>query len=181
MAEQKRRRGKWARAEHFTKAANGEYVYTGKHFHFTDEKWSYRGTMAVRWILAAVVLAVAVAGGCIPAPGMGGCFYVILPYVGTLLGAVSLMWAVCRMTYWGNPLREYVHQATVRQIPLRGLITGILALCTLVGEIVFLLLEGRGEAGVFCTFLLISFQILIILCILLWRFLEKGWSWTVSP
>lgn len=176
--EKNRRRGRRAYLEDFHKTANGEYVYTGAYYTYQGETMTWRQSMAVRLGLSVGAVALAVLGGMIPAPGMGGCFYVLLPYVCALISSVSVVWAAARMAHWGDPLREYVYQKTVAVLPLRCLLTAVFSAVTLVGAAVYLLLRGDDGAGPACTILFFALQAGVLGCALGLRWLEHRQKWS---
>lgn len=72
---------------------------------------------AAVWGMAAILTVAVAAGGCIPAPGMQNCFYVLLPYLGEFLGAASVIWALAKLgTDWGT-VREYNYKKSVAVLP----------------------------------------------------------------
>ncbi|MDO4331105.1 MAG: hypothetical protein Q4C58_00265 [Eubacteriales bacterium] len=178
MAEEKKKRGRAAKVEHIARDSAGKYVYQGGFYKYTGEgKLTGRQAKAVFLGLSAAAAAAAVACGCFDVPGMKNCFYVLLPYAGSLLGSVSVLWAVCRILYWGNPLREYVYHATVLKIPGRGLLTAAFTACTLAGEICFLLRNGTGDAGVLKTALFFLLQAGVLAAALTLRSLALVPAW----
>lgn len=177
MAGEKNRRGRRAYLEQFQKTASGDYVYTGPSYTYVEEGMTFRRSMAVRCALAGGAAALAVLGGFLPAPGMGGCPYVLLPYVAALLSAVSIAWAAVRMAWWGSPLREYVYQKTAAALPLRCALSAAFALATLLGSAIYLVLNGDDGAGAWCTILFLSLQIGVSACSLGLRRFEHGQKW----
>jgi hypothetical protein len=90
--------------------------------------------------------AVAVAG-CVPAHGMEGSFYVLLPYVASLLSVFLILWLMVRLTAGGDPLRDYVYKATVGKYAARSALAMICAGCAGAGECAYLLLHGFESYG----------------------------------
>lgn len=179
MAEgKKKRRGRRAYLEDFQRTASGDYVYTGPSYTCSEERMSYRRSMAVRWALSGGGAVMAVLGGTIPAPGMSNCPYVLLPYVGALLSAVSVVWAVARMAYWGNPLREYVYEKTAAALPVRCALTAAFAIVILLGLTVYLLVNGDDGVKTWCTILFFALQIGVLGCSVGLRKFERAQNWS---
>lgn len=178
MTKEKKKRGRAARVEHIGRDASGKYVYQGGFYAYQKGgKRTFGQAMSLLLALSGAAVIAAVACGCFTAPGMKNCFYVLLPYAGGLLGSVSLLWAVCRIIYWGDPLREYVYNATVLKISARGIITAAFTACTLAGEVCFLAQRGTEGAGVGKTILFICLQSLILADALVLRRLVSGLPW----
>lgn len=159
MAEKKRKRGWAAKAEQFTEKSKGEYEYTGAYVAPAqgDEK-SWKRWAFVRLVLALLAVAAQVVCGCIPAAGMEGKFYVLLPYCGSLIGACCLLWTSWRLVLWKAPLREYVYLSTVKKLPRRCLFALVFAGLSLVGELICLLIGKSVSAGIAASVLFLFLQ-----------------------
>lgn len=145
MAKGKKRRGRRAYLEDFQKTASGEYVYTGTLHHYPDGgRFSRAQALARLWAAAAAMAALALLGGFLPAAGMQNTFYVILPWAAGLVSVGSVVWLMCRLTAGGNPLRDYVHAATVGRFGVRGGAVTACAALTAAGELLCLALQGAG-------------------------------------
>ena len=81
MAEEKKRRGRRAHLNDFYRDVSGNYIYTGTCYVCTAAPQERTALLRRLWLLAAVMVVSVVTGGCIPAPGMGGSFYLLLPYM----------------------------------------------------------------------------------------------------
>lgn len=143
MAERKRRRRSYL--EDFHETASGDYVYTGPTHPFQGTAQERRRALAALWGCAAPALACLVAAGCVPAAGLGGCPYVLLPYTAALLAGISVAWLMGRLTAGGESLRDYVYKATVGRFRVRGTLAAALCALTLAGEGLYLALNGAGE------------------------------------
>lgn len=145
MAEEKRKRGRRTYLNDFQQTAGGDYVYTGALHPFAGSAGERKRAVAALWLLAAGMAAAAVAAGCVPAAGMQDCAYVLLPCAGSVVGAGSVVWLMCRLTAGGDPLRDYVYRATVKQMKPRGALTMAFSAASLLGDGVFLALHGAGD------------------------------------
>lgn len=179
MAEKKRKRwNRYSKASQFTPGAGGELAYIGRYFTFQETEISYRGSMRRRIALVAGSSVAALVCGFMPVPALNNTWYVLLPYMLTVLAVVSQVWAVCRMAYWGNPLREYIYDATVRQLPLRIMLSMVLSMCTLCGQICYLVLHGLQEGRNFSNFAFLALFIVVFVCSMVWRRMEIRWKWS---
>lgn len=180
MAEKKRKRwNRYSKASQFAPGAGGELAYTGRYFTFQETEVSYRESMRRRIALAAISAVAVLACGCMPVPALTNTWYVLLPYMLTAIAVVSQVWAVCRMSYWGNPLREYVYDTTAKQLPLRTMLAMILSMCTLCGQICHLVLHGLQEKYYIYDFAFLALFIVIFVCSMAWRRMEIRWKWSV--
>lgn len=182
MPETKKKKRR-AYLDSFRKNEEGRYDYTGNVYYFagndieennaegndfagnSPERNGFRGNgEALRpclmklWLLGAVLLGCLIAAGCISVPGMDNCFYVLLPYAAALMAGISVLWALGRMTAGGNPLKEYVYQASVEKLPERAVMTVFFAAAAAAGEAVYICLHGaEGKPAGFCVFMLLNF------------------------
>lgn len=178
MAEKKK--GRRAYLEAFKKDEKGEYIYTGKLYAFdeTHMKWK---TAAIRLgAVWAVLMAAMIVNGCIPAPGMADCFYVLLPYAAQVVAAASLGTALFSMISAGNPLREYQYEAAVKKIPLRAQLSAAFAGVNMLGEIIYLEQNSiENAAGMAGLFLILEASACV--CALWMYKFSKNWFLQISP
>lgn len=145
MAE-KKRLGRRAYLNNFKKSGKGEYVYEGAHYRFVgEERERMRLTSTLAWLSAALV-ALLLAEGCLPVPGLSRTAYVLLPYVAELAGAVSACIAAWRLRTAEFPLRDYVYESSVEKLSFRSGVAAAGGAAALVGETVYLFLAGSGGA-----------------------------------
>ena len=121
MAGEKKRQGRRAHLNDFYRDVAGNYVYTGTCYVCRAADGERAALLRRLWLLTAVMAAAVVAGGCISAPGMSRCFYVLLPYAAEVGLTGSVVWAMTRWQAREYPMREYVYKATVRALPGRCL------------------------------------------------------------
>lgn len=140
------RRKRRAYLDQFTKNAAGEYIYEGGHYTFQDTGKSRKRALTELWLLVGGGTAMVLAGGCIPAPGVGSCPYVLVPYVAALIASFSCVWSLGQLTAGGDPMREYVYHDSVEKLPGRALATAVCALLALAGECLYLGLHGGSLA-----------------------------------
>ena len=147
MAEEKKRRGRRAHLNDFYRDVSGNYIYTGTCYVCTAAPQERTARLRRLWLLAAVMVVSVVTGGCIPAPGMGGSFYLLLPYMAEVGLTGSIVWAMTRWQAREYPMRAYVYKATVKALPGRCMAEAVLAGAGAAAEVVYLLLSGAGGHG----------------------------------
>lgn len=161
MAEKKKHR-RHGELDYFVKDEQGRYRYAGACY-AAAHKGGHRAP-AILLLLGAGAAASAAGAGFLPAPGMEGCLYVLLPYVAGLAGAVSVLWGAVRLLAGGDPLREYVYDATAGRLPRRTLVAAGTAGAAVLGEILYLLLRGgwSGSAAAFLALELCSLTLSLL-------------------
>lgn len=100
MEEEKKRKRK-AYLDSFQKDNNGKYVYKGDMYVFQPQERELRREMARLWGLALVMISAQIIAGCVDAPGTGRSFYVLIPYMISLIAGISVCWGLGRMTEGG--------------------------------------------------------------------------------
>lgn len=178
MAEEKKKKKRKRRAylDSFQMGDDGKYAYKGAQYAFVPKEKGLRRVLAELWSLGALLMAAVVAAGCVTAPGMDECFYLILPYTAEFVASVSVCWGLGRLTAGGDPLREYIYKATVEQIPLRSAFAAICAAAVLLAEFVYLIRSGTDGKTAGCIVFLALQGAALGLALLLRRRI-KGAEW----
>ena len=107
MGEQHKKHNRREHLNDFHLNVAGEYVYDGALYACQNDDAKQRRSKRAVWGMAAILTVAVAAGGCIPAPGMQNCFYVLLPYLGEFLGAASVIWALAKLGTDWSTVREY--------------------------------------------------------------------------
>lgn len=157
--DNKKRRGSRAYLNDFERDLTGRYHYRGKLYHYQGTLPRQRA-LAMLWGCGGASLVLLLAAGCLDGPGLGRCFYVLLPYVAAFVAGVTVCWALGRITAGGDPLREYVYESAAAKLfgrsRVAALFSGITALMCLLHmvlngviwqRIVFLLLSVAATGG----------------------------------
>ena len=175
MAEEKKRQGRRAHLNDFYRDVSGNYVYTGACYVCTAPQ---ERTALLRrlWLLTAVMAAAVLVGGCISAPGMSRCFYVLLPYAAEVGLTGSVVWAMTRWQAREYPMREYVYKATVRALPGRCLAEAVLAGAGIIAETMYLILSGSGGRGALAAAYL-ALKVVTLVAALFARQLVRRSAW----
>ncbi len=175
--DEPKRKGRRAYLNDFKKNENGEYIYQGTLYSCQEQGEGRRRTLMMQLVLCAAVLAVKVAAGCIPAPGMEGSIYVLLPYAAGLIAIVSVLWGMCRLLGGGEPLREYIYEATVPKLPLRMALAAGCAGLAIAGELIQVILCGAEEKlGYMFLFFLLEACVLAATLVLRQKFRRLIWK-----
>lgn len=138
----KTKRNRRAYLNDFKKNSEGTYEYQGQIYVWEASPGTCRKE---RIILGTAGLAAAVCillAGCLSAPGMMNCVYVILPYTVSFVCGFSTLWGLARLLKTGQELRAYVYEATVIQVPRRASGTILGAAVTILNECIYLFLHG---------------------------------------
>lgn len=180
MEKKRRKRGENSYLNDFHPNLAGEYIYSGTLYACALDETAQRGMRRSLAALAAVQLAAVIASGSIPAPGMQNSFYVILPFLGELIAAVSTAWAVFKLGSDWNAVREYIYERTVPALPRRALAAAILAFLGILCEGIHLALAGHG-GRLFYAVLYFIFKVLSILCALTIRRTMLHTNWAKVP
>ena len=177
MAKKRGKRGENSYLNDFHPNLAGEYIYDGALYACQSDPDTQKKSRRRLWGCTALLLLAALLSGSIPAPGMQNCFYVILPFLGELIAAVSVVWAVVKLGRDWSAVREYVYERTVPALPGRALTAAILAFLGILCESVHLALAGHG-GKLFYAVLYLVLKVLSILCALTMRraMLRTNWS-----
>ena len=168
MAESRsNKKGRRAYLDDFQTTVSGEMIYCGAYYVYQGRTEARKGFLLKVTAASAVAAVFSVLSGCVPAPGTLNCFYVLLPLLGRILSAVSLIWAAIRLLAGGEELREYVYSATMEVFPMRTALSIGFSGLSILGELLFLLLYGtEGKLPGLLLFLLAQGIVLLssLLC-----------------
>ena len=150
------RKNKHSKLEYFQRNAAGEYIYTGKHMAYVSKGKSRKRLLTELWGLGIGGGIFLLAGGFLPIESFRGCFYVLLPYIVALVAAFSCLWTISELTGGGEPMRQYVHDATVLKLPGRAMIAAVAAVLCILGQAIYCILHSGGTVGVLLAFFLLE-------------------------
>lgn len=165
MDEKHKKRGRRSHLNDFHLNVAGEYVYDGSLFACRSSEESLRGSKRAVWIMAAALALAVVAGGCIPAPGMQNCFYVLLPYLGEVVAAASVVWALAKLGTDWREVREYNYEKSVAVLPVRTVVTAGFAALGIVCEGIFFFANKPADKALF-DLLYVLLKLIVLLCAL---------------
>ena len=160
MAEEKKKRpGKREHLKDFYKDVTGKYVYGGAMYTNGLTAEQHKQLILRLWLCGGGSMLGQVVAGCIPAAGMTDGFWVLPFYLGAIISAIMVCWALWEMTDGGEPMREYIYNASVEKLPRRcefGMVFGILALAGLLLRLVF---SGLAGGTLWATVLFVVIQV----------------------
>ena len=146
--EKQNSKKRWRRRSYlsdFKQDATGQYVYSGNVYTFDgDESERKRFTLTLG-ALCILSVAAAAAQEFLPGTQMSNKFYALIPWLLQFLGSVSVVWAYARLAWGGAKLREYVYNASVKQLPTRSLVTAVFSFATAASEIIYICINGLGD------------------------------------
>lgn len=137
--------------EQFQKNAAGDYVYTGKHYGFVSGEKSRKRALVELWVLSGAMGACSLGAGMFPAPGTVNTFYVLIPMAAAMISAMAALWALGQLSAGGDPLKEYVYEASVVKLPGRLMAVTVFSVLMMACELLYLILNGgwgRAVIGV---------------------------------
>ncbi|MFU2433819.1 MAG: hypothetical protein ACM678_08150 [Clostridiales bacterium] len=177
MGEQHKKHNRREHLNDFHLNVAGEYVYDGALYACqSSEEKQHRIKRAV-WGMAAILIVAVIAGGCIPAPGMQNCFYVLLPYLGEFLGAASVIWALAKLGMdWGT-VREYNYKKSVAVLPVRTAVTAVFSLLGIVCELIFFFVNDHaGQTFFALLYVLLKLIALLSALVLRAEIMQAEWD-----
>lgn len=178
MAEKKKKRGKREHLKDFYKDVSGKYVYGGAMYSCNLPNAERKRNLILMWLCGGGSLVALIVGGCIPAAGMTEGFFVLPFYLGTVISVIMVCWALWELCDGGEPMREYIYEASVVKIPKRcefGMVLG--GLC-LIGLLVHLLLSGLKNAELWATVFFVAIQVVVVLSMFFIKKMLKDMKWT---
>lgn len=140
--------------EQYQKNAAGEYIYTGKTLRYVEAGKSRKSAMLELGVLSGGMVLCSIGAGLFPAPGTVNTFYVLIPMMLEMILSFACLWAVGQMVTGGDPMKEYVYDASVKPLPGRLMATTVFALLTVLCEMLYLILNGGWCATVMAVLLL---------------------------
>ena len=127
--------------KNFIKDANGEYHYAGDYYVLKGDKARAMSASQFFSVLTEILLIVA---GLFPAGGVMDTWYVIIPYgVSVVLGGVIIY----RTSQWvkgHGEITEFVHEKSIVKMPANRKAMMIVLGVAFLGEVIWLLIHGRG-------------------------------------
>ena len=179
--QKKRPPGRRGRLEDFQRVPSGEYIYTGTTYVFSGTPEQRRSGLIRLWIPAVILLAAVAVPGCIDPvwlPDHALIFLILVPYICMFFCAVSIVWALVRLSVNRDPIRAYVYSATVEALPRRTVFTASFAALSLVCALIALALGVFRTAG--SALLMCGLYLAGAVCALGLRRLLRGMRWKDS-
>ena len=179
MAEEKKKRpGKRDHLNDFYKDVSGQYVYGGAMYTNGLTPAQHKRFILRLWLCAGGSLLGQIAAGCIPAAGMGDGFWVLPFYLGTIISTIMVCWAMWELTDGGEPMREYIYNASVGKLPRRcefGMVFGGLSVA---GLVIRLIVSGLAGGTLWATVLFVAIQIGTVCALFLVKKMLQSTHWS---
>lgn len=177
MGEKHKRHNRREHLNDFHLNVAGEYVYGGALYACQSDDAAQRRIKRAVWGMAAVLIAAGAAGGCIPAPGMQNCFYVLLPYLGEFLSAGSVIWALAKLGTDWSAVREYNYRKSVAVLPVRTVVTAVFSGLGIVCELVFFFVNDHaGQTFFALLYVLLKLTALLSVLVLRAEIMQAEWG-----
>ena len=161
MGEQHKKHSRREHLNDFHLNVAGEYVYDGALYACQSDDTKQRRSKRAVWGMAAILTVAVAAGGCIPAPGMQNCFYVLLPYLGVI-------WALAKLGTDWSTVREYNYKKSVAVLPVRTEVTAVFSLLGIVCELIFFFVNDHA-GQTFFALLYVLLKLIALLSVLVLR------------
>lgn len=154
--------------------ASGQYVYTGKYIDWVSDR---KKGITLLIILAALETIAAIAAGCIPGTGMEGRFYIVIPYIITLVLVLINDWKIIRFIYAGNRIKEYIFKSSFGKMRGLSISAAVFSSVTFLCEIALLVFDSfSGKIVMLLLFLLMTATVAV--CELLTIHLIKSFKFS---
>lgn len=176
MAEQKKK-GRRAYLNDFHKDEKGSYVYRGELYDYAGGKEALKKELWILWGICAAMLAALLAAGCMNAPGMRDCFYVVLPFSVSFVFGISVCFGMWQLTRGGSPMRAYQYEKSIDVMPHRTMGTMICVGISIAGELIYLFRNGfSGKLSPAIFFLLLETVAFLLTFLLKKRIMQMIWE-----
>ncbi len=173
---------KQAYLDDYHKNSEGKYEYQGKRYSYSGGAQEFARKKRLLWGIYILLMSCAAASGCIPAKELNSTFYIVLPCACGIIGAVTLGWALVRLSSAGNTLKKYIYEATVKKLPHRAMVTMIMEIAALLGVLAYIILNGIPKDWVY--FLIFALLCLVsgVLAVIFYRAAARlSWQEVCSP
>ena len=159
--KEKRRKNRYSYLDDFKMTSSGKYEYMGRMWEYTGE-YDFKELKKLFLILVFIVLIFSVSSGFIATPGASYKGYILVPYSLELVGVLVTAFKLVSMFRKGEKLRDYEYKSLRKQLSFYYWLTAVGSAVSLIGEIVFLILNG-AEGKVFLAILYIVSRLICTL------------------
>ena len=171
--ENKRAGGRKQYLNDFRPSVNGEYIYTGGFYKLEMEQSRVKGLRTKMTVSVIITAAFVLTAGILPAAGSISCFYVILPFLAVMICCFVSTWKICRLLASGLMVREYIYEKTVPTVPGWLLAESISAAATLIGEAVYLIINGVDGREVYTAAFICMLILTVSACLMMRSFFRE--------
>lgn len=176
MAPEKKKKRR-AYLDDYKITGDGKYVYTGNLYYHNEGKFSLKALLTLLWVLCALCAFCCVFSGFADFNDAFRQIYIILPYFCEVLGIGGTVWALVRLSFGKDPLKEYVYTASVNRLPVWSTITFCSALLGLAGAVLHFFMCNEN-LHLFTAILYIALKAVCAAGALAFRQIIKNESWS---
>lgn len=161
----------------YQKNVSGEYMYVGARYKFSSLSGKTRKQWMHKMLLLNIAAMIAsIIPGCIRVPGMDYSAYVLLPYVVALLTTGYTLMAAIRLACAKDDVKAWEYDKSVKALPVCSKIIVVLAAIAVIGEIVYVAINGCGKF-LFGTVVFLVCHLLLGVCGVLMSGHTKDAEW----
>ncbi len=121
---------------------DGKYEYKGILRELDNEELSFKKAMHILMMLDLLILCAFIIAGMVQAVGVMNAMYVTMPYVFGFFAIAVLTFKVFMLEFNHYPIRDYDFKATIAKYKTYSTTIVILTLCTLLGELFYIICYG---------------------------------------
>lgn len=120
----------------------GKYEYKGTLHELDDENMSFKKVKQILITVDLLILCMFIIAGMVQAVGVMNAMYVTMPYVFGFFAIAVLTFKVFMLEFNHYPIRDYDFKATIEKYRSYGIAVVVLILCTLLGELFYIIRYG---------------------------------------
>ncbi len=180
MPLKKKKQKKRAYLDDYKRNCDGTFSYTGSFMICAGDEKEYKKIKTSLLCISAFILALQILCGIIPAEGMLGCPYVILPYAFSFIVLVRILWAAGKLYMSEYPVKEYVFSATVVKVQNYSLVLTAFVATATAGNMVFTAINGWGRS-ISASICFIVLEFISMTCAVVLRRISTSVKWEKTP
>lgn len=125
----------------FHKDMSGKYVYDGKYMLYGNDRQIWKKDNMILWVCCIVPAILIICVGLVRQSGLVGNPFMLAPFALSFIALFIIIWKMARLSYGGVRMRKYVHDQTVRVIPVYAMIGACLGAIAVIGMMLSLLMK----------------------------------------
>ena len=138
-----KKKGRRAYLDDYEAKEDGSYAYTGLLWRWAEPE-QRAGFLREARTLLGVAIACSLGAGFVPAPGVGNAFFVLVPYVISIVGLSLSCVCVWRVMREGECLRNHVYVSAGQRLRAWLIVGALAAGLSAIGELICVLAGGGG-------------------------------------
>lgn len=157
---------------------NGEYIYTGQHISYNEAINTRKSILLKLWLFLIPAIGASISSGLIQTPFMMDTWYTVGFCGLEIVCLASVTWAILRVSFNGENLRDYIKKQTVDQLPLRCWFTFTFACAGLIGSVIYSIINDLSDAFISsCIYMML--KLITAICSFLIQSIVKKISWNI--